>query len=403
MYNNGYNIAAIATRKAALMSVAFLVASAVLLSPLSASDRTTYNEVENPFGTVEKGWHFYDDTNQSGQKPQIDVSQSAPKGADNPALVAQLLQQILKENQAQTKIQQEMLRILQDNFDPQPKIVKKADGTECIANSSADCYVVPKTAWAKSVPALSAWMDDPSSVEKAAVYSKWQSTHLNTTVLPMGSSLQFASEQFGVAARPLNYAQPGYDSATGAGKVMENMRAFTTVNKHANQVQLLFFVGKNIDADLYALDNFGQLMNRLGEIKFTLIAYDEATKQVVEDASGWIPSLKRGLQRNKLVVNEKAFNKYGIYTTPSLVAVANNGGKMKAQTVATGRMGPIIYAERVRQYLLLEGIAKYGDDAGYKIWKDVGNVAKSHMRNKYNIDLNTSLISEIKEKQKGIE
>jgi len=403
MCNIGGNSVVAGTKKGAVRLALATFATACLFSQGYAVDRNTNDEVDNPFGKVEKGWHFYEDANQTDTQKRISVSATPQKGVVDPALIASLLQQILDENKEQTITQKEILRILQENFDPQPKIVTRPDGTECIANSSADCYVVPKTPFAKSIPALSAWMDDPSSVEKAAVYSKWQSIHLNTTVLPMGSSLQFAGEQFGVEARPLNYASQGYDNATGAGQVMQGTRVYSTVNKHAHQVQLIYFVGKNIDADLYSLDNYGRLMERLDKVKFTTVVYDQATEKVINDAQEWMPPLKRGLaHNNKVIVGQKAFERYGIYTTPSLVAVITKDGKMKAQTIATGRLGPEIWASRVREYLLLEGIAKYGDDAGYKIWKDEGKVSDFHLRNYYNVDLNKTYIEEIKKKQEGI-
>ncbi|PCI30926.1 MAG: hypothetical protein COB67_00280 [SAR324 cluster bacterium] len=359
------------------------------LSSLSAKDKGH-----------ETGWNFYHDKNITTQD-NIDPLRS-PTSLKN-ANALKLLEAILKENQDQTKIQTKILAILQDSMDPQPKLITKKDGTKCIANSSADCYVSPKTVFAKSVPALGSWIDDPGNVEKAAVYSKWQAKHFSTTVFPMGYSLQFANEQFGTDANPLDYGQPGFDSATGAGGVLRNNRALKVANKHGKHYQLLIFLGKNIDADIYSFDNLGRLASGLTNVKITFVYYDKTNKMVADETAKWLPALKKGLSRSKSIVNKKAFDTYGIYTTPSVVAVIQKEGKVKAQTIATGRKGPGGYSERIKQFLKLEGIIKFGDEAGYKVWKEDSNYATKYIKNNYNIDLNQTLINSIKKNQKDNE
>lgn len=376
--------------------VATFVAAAVLASGMATeTQKRTHNEVDNTeLFEKEKGIHFYEDR----ISPTDSEGTPVPK---KPGDVISLLEAILNENKEQTKTQKAILAILQDSLDPQPKTMTLPDGTECIENSSAECYKMPKIPEARNIPALSQWMDDPTNIQKAANYTRWQARHIQQAK-DMGHAMQFAVEQFGKEAYPINFRRTSFDSATGYWGVLEKKHRLSLINQNADKMEFLVFIGNNIDMDLYAADALSEFLNAADKVKTTFIFKDQLNQNVYKDTGKILLSLGKALDRSTSKVNAPLFDQYRIQMTPSLVVLyKDKEGNRHAQTVSVGRRGKDTLAGRIVSFMEFKRIIDTANTVDYEVWQEQGDKATEHFRNFYGYDLNQTVIDTVRKTQEG--
>jgi len=235
------------------------------------------------------------------------------------------MKKILKEQQKQTKIQTKILKILQKRLDPQPKVIT-VNGKKCIANSSAKCFQMPVTAAAQRVPALLAWMKNPT-MANTVNYLRWQAKYF-IELYRRADSFPLAIAQFGAKAYPLASHRLGYTSLQGFNIKDLKMRRIIASTK--NNYKYLIFLGLNKDLDITSALNIKALIDKYKGLSFTIVFKDKASKNLFEETINAIYSKKALalLMHTKKVIDFNAFDKYQIFTTPSIVAV--NMKKKKA-------------------------------------------------------------------------
>lgn len=196
---------------------------------------STYNEVDDKY-KAQEGFAFYKDSNFSKKNYRPNCSCRE---------ILKQLKIIAKEAQEQTKIQRQILKILQKTLDPQPQYIT-VNGKKCIANSSAECFKFPITPAAQRIPVLKAWLENPT-MENTAKYLKWQAKYFKE-LFKRADSFPMTLAQYGPQAYPMSTLRPGYNSLIGDETKKAAVKRL--INSISKDYKIAIFLGMNKDLDV---------------------------------------------------------------------------------------------------------------------------------------------------------
>lgn len=336
----------------------------------------TYNEIDNKYN-AQHGFAFYQDKNSS-----------LVKTTKNNCCLEMLktMKKILKEQKKQTKIQNKILKILQKRLDPQPKVIT-VNGKKCIANSSAECFQMPITAAAQRVPALLAWMKNPT-MANTVNYLRWQAKYF-TEIYRRADSFPLAISQFGEKAYPLAAHRLGYTSLQGFN--IKDLKMKRIIASTKDNFKYLIFLGLNKDLDITSVLNIKALINKYKDLSFTIIFKDKNSKNLFEETANAIYSKKSLslLTKTKKVINSNAFDKYQIFTTPSIVVIDMK--KKKAQTICNGKVEVGYFEEQMFNYLEYNKEIDHTKMIDYKNWNNGVDYRENYYKHILGININSIL------------
>lgn len=326
------------------------------------------------FSSIEKGFNYWEGTETKKEDKES---------------ILKVLQEIRKENQEQTKIQKEILKQLKTLTNPEPKKIV-VNGKECIANSSAECFDVASllTPEAQKVPALAAVISDPYDINKVVTYKKWQDKLLELAG-NLGNGFQIVEEQFGDEASLFGVKRSSYDNSSGLydSQILPQAK-HKYIESLSHLLSFKIFLGMNENLDLYALSALSDIIHKYQNLRFEFIFKDNKSKEIFENGmnvlfstnnKNWNTALKK--------TAPETFNKFGIYTTPSIVAILNNNNSLEGQTIATGRVTYSMFTERVLNFLEYKKVIDYKKLSDYKIWENSGDFAEDFYKRNFNIDI----------------
>lgn len=370
-----------------LVCASVLMAEADSISSVTQGDnnKSSTDKATDPSYNYSKGWNLYVD-------PKITKTQEEELKKEPIAKKIELdiLQKILDESRKQTKIQEKILSLLEEEMDPKPKEVT-IDGKKCIANSSADCFMYPMIAEAKRVPAMAEFLKDPYDLTKAGEYLKWQSK-LFTHAINIGNSMQFAYAQWGEKAYPIGARTPSYTSAGGSyeSKILPAAEKELIIS-HKKDLSFSVFVGKNITMDIYSALTIADVIREYGEMNIEIIYYDQKSKDVFEGAVTSVYNIDKiaHWKTTKKTINPKAFDELQIFTTPSFVAKYKSKDKNEAQTILNGKIDLTSFRNRVISFMELKKIIDYKEFSESKAWKN--DTAKEVVKDFYKSTQNTDV------------
>ena len=323
-----------------------LLISTVLASPLDQNKTVEDDEYYN----YKKGWNLYFDTKKITPEESESELKKEPLSKK---IELDLLQKILDENRKQTKIQEKILTLLEEELDPKPKEVV-VNGKKCIANSSADCFVYPMIAEARRVPVMAEFLKDPYNLKKAGEYLRWQAGLFNHAI-NIGNGLQFAYAQWGTKVYPVETQSAAYTSIDGAfeAKILPEAEKELILSKK-NILSFSIFVGKNPTMDIFSAKSILDVIKEYDQLDMEIIYFDQKGKEVFEGALASVYNLKMfpKWQSIKKEINPKKFEEYEVFTSPSFVAKLKNNTKNEAQTILNGKID--ITSFRNRTISLLE-------------------------------------------------
>ncbi|NBK98420.1 MAG: hypothetical protein EOM50_10430 [Erysipelotrichia bacterium] len=337
-------------QKSNLLKMSFiatsLLISTVLASPLDQNKTVEDDEYYN----YKKGWNLYFDTKKITPEESESELKKEPLSKK---IELDLLQKILDENRKQTKIQEKILTLLEEELDPKPKEVV-VNGKKCIANSSADCFVYPMIAEARRVPVMAEFLKDPYDLKKAGEYLRWQAGLFNHAI-NIGNGLQFAYAQWGTKVYPVETQSAAYTSIDGAfeAKILPEAEKELILSKK-NILSFSIFVGKNPTMDIFSAKSILDVIKEYDQLDMEIIYFDQKGKEVFEGALASVYNLKMfpKWQSIKKEINPKKFEEYEVFTSPSFVAKLKNNTKNEAQTILNGKID--ITSFRNRTISLLE-------------------------------------------------
>jgi len=383
--------------------IGILTSILCITSVVNASDRNVYNKIDNKAKSSDfaHGWNFYDDNNNS--QPENSSKIMLKTKEKN---VVTLLQKILDENKKQTKIQEEIKKMLQSELDPQPEVITLPSGKECIANSSAECYKMPITNEAKKIPVLVAFMKDPENIEKAAAYAKWQAKHLQKA-FDGGQSLQYSTLQYGDKSYDLPVYGTGFTNSNGASSsLLKNKIEKGKLFQYKDKYNLKIFVGLNADMDILAFNNYMNFLKiYIPKNNYQIVFLNKDAKKVWDMMGRKFKTHTKFYNQEILkhsVINSKMFDDFQIYTSPTLAVVFNKKGKERkeARIVAVGSGSNNGFASSILKMLELQKVIPNNKDAGYRNWLKYSDVAYGEMKNRFNIEIDKDMIERIKTKQR---
>jgi hypothetical protein len=360
-----------------LAAVGVLFASTPLPQPTDAS--TSPNSAKKKGSPFERGFRFGDFDDNSTTPPKTKKS------------IADILDEMLKVQKKQLKVQKKILAILQDEFDPQPKKII-VNGKECIENSSAECFKMPLLhPDGKKVPVLGKFVTNPS-VENAREYLKWHAKFLKSA-FKGGEAITLAMNQFGPAAYPLNYNRFEYDTPGAYSKVLQKRNNKAVLNALSNEIEIFFFLGKNPDADAYAIDNYSKFVKEVPEIKYTIVFLNEGAKKVFNALASRLKNISEFSSGAKaILVSPDAFKKHNIYATPMVTMYAKKKKQMRSILVGRASANGII--ENAISALEYDEVLKDAHSPGFKAWERTGDYSKTHYKDKYGVDINETYMKE---------
>ena len=255
---------------------------------------------DKPLGKSASGFYNYDE--------------ALPTQADN-LTDKQILLAILQEQKKQTAIQEEILKIIKKQTGI-PEMVT-INGKKCLANSSADCFVMPVANDALKIPVMAKWIQNPT-VENAKEYYKWQAKAINTSI-QAGYSLNFAS-----MAMPYPFYGHQAMSQTGGNDSNYQMSEIidAQIKKHAKTMEVKILLGKdNFDYNNSMTQfNIYDELKKLGiKVKFVfpttqaLMDYAEFHRK---SPNHYYTENWERLPKEDKIVSPSSFSKNDVYITP---------------------------------------------------------------------------------------
>jgi hypothetical protein len=296
--------------------------------------------------------------------------------------VVELLAEILKVQREQLRVQKKILAILQEQFNPKPKLVT-VNGKQCIANSSADCFVMPLTPVAKRIPVLKNWLLHPS-IKTAAAYIKWQSKYLRE-ISKAAYAYDFAVTEYGNKIAQVDYSQPSFEETLGYTNVIRDKYRQFLINKYKDDFKLYIFMGLNPDLDVYSFTSIAKFIDSHPKLKYTIVFKNEKEKKAFVEAGNIFPVIKKVLgNKNVEIATMNNFKRLNIYTTPTIAIKLNNSNVINK--ILVGRPNGYL-DQKIINFLEFKGIIKEGSNPTYKAWQKVGDFAKKYYSHYYDVNI----------------
>ncbi|MBW6487556.1 hypothetical protein [Sulfurimonas sp.] len=326
--------------------------------------------------TAERGTQFYEfeDTNSTKQpqnqnKSSTNGINSSVKTAD----VAGVLKELLEVAKEQRDIQQKILDVLNGEFNPTPQKVV-INGKECVANSSADCFVMPLTKDAQKIPVIKNLLVNPSP-ETARDYLQWQAKYLNSGPFKIGRSFEYAMNTYGNEAYPINLSRPDANSNTNLlSKKREKARTIL-LNEMYKDKSLALYIFLQADAlDYFSIRELSEIVrNTEPKTSLSFVFKSEKDKKDFFEATKGNPLIEGGFNGVSSIVNSDSFDVNNIHMTPTYVAAYKENDilkeeNLKKQAVAIGRVSKDSLNEKIYEWLEQEEFVKRGALSDYKIW-----------------------------------
>ena len=344
-------------------------------------DKTsTYNEIDDEY-KVEKGFYFYEDTNNTKAKKRVQRCDCKK--------IMKTLDSIDKSLKTQTKIQEKILKILEERFDPKPKVIT-VNGKKCVANSSAECFDMPLTPAAKRVPVLANLIKNPS-LQTAARYLQWQAKYFKQ-IYKVGDSLPAAVTQFGSKAYPLNYTTISYTDLNGFNAQDKMIAPYLDSLLKKYNIHFLIFFGINKDLDITSVFALTKIIKSFPHFKGKIIFKSQKDKDIFDSMVEVIPLGKNIKKQFTTLIDKNSFDKLDIFTTPSIVI---RKGK-SAQTIERGKIQEGVFKQKLFSYFEMNNLIEHQRLNDYNSWKDNLNYRQNFYYHMYGGNINKVL----EEKQK---
>jgi hypothetical protein len=328
---------------------------------------------ENKKKGAERGAFFYE-FNESNNSNESSVKNNTPSSTQNTIgqneSAIPILKELLKVAKEQRDIQREILNLLSEEFHPTPKKVV-INGKECIANSSADCFVMPVTKEAEKIPVLKELIVSPSP-ETAKNYLQWQAKYFSTGPFKVGRSFEYAMNTWGEEAYPMDMSRPHVNTTynTLSSKQEEHRQILLNKLYASKKIGLYIFL-QSQSLDYFSLEHISGIIDKIDSKKaVTLVFKDEADKRNVFKSIQNTQIANR-LNGTAILVDKKVFDVNNIYMTPTYTIAIKTANDAKKQAVAIGRISSDELNRKIYEYVKNEKVVEPGDMMDYKTWNTI--------------------------------
>ncbi len=362
-----------------------IVASTALLSAENTMDQhknKKTSEAEKGYKTkdIEKGWAFGDDAETQAEPEK--VIDGVKKSKRDPATI---LEEILVINKEQLKEQKKIREILEEQFDPKPKMITKEDGTKCIANSSADCFDFPLIAEAKRVPVMANYLLHPENDKAVGEWKKWFAKYLNHT-FDIGMATEYDTAANGSNTFQTDYRTDGFDSSGGYFNVAKKEHNTALLNAFGTSgLSLKIYLGKTVDLDLYSIDQIAMFCKDNNKLNIELVFMTKASAETFAGAQESLPFVKEALTRSnvtkRMALKDEIPNT--LQATPAYAPKFKGADKMYERIIKTGKISKDSLATAIIDWMIFEKIVNPAQLNDARIWKDSGNYGIEYIQKTY--------------------
>jgi len=290
-----------------------------------------------------------------------------------------LLAELVKLSRKQLKEQKRIREILENEYDPQPKMITLKDGTKCIENSSAKCFKMPMINSIKKIPAIADAYKNPTlkNIKKRELWYGTYTLNVLKDSYLKGQAIRELGPKYPLATKPLGTINNiGYDT------VIDSKYQKSIVDKHMKNFKINILLGLNKSLDMYSLVRLAYLARDNPNWEINLLFNSQKSK------TNWEKQYKnfhtsKYLQKLTAVVQPSAFKKLKVYTTPSVFL--QDLKKDKNTLVFIGRITEGDVISRIIEYLIHNKYIQRKDLTSAKAWQS--DVAEEVVKDYYNQSL----------------
>ncbi|MDD3465634.1 MAG: hypothetical protein PHE67_00675 [Campylobacterales bacterium] len=381
-------------KKNTCLFLAVLLVSSNAFSATPTNKKKFSSQVERGYKSdeVERGWVFGDDndnnkTNNTDEQITVTPDKNNRKGQRD--LVA-ILEDMLAIQKEHLKEQKRIRQILEEQFDPKPKLITKADGTKCIANSSADCFDFPLIPEAKRIPVMAEYLSHPNDMQKVSEWKRWFSKYLNHTY-DIGKANEYEAAANGSTTFQTDYHSGSVDDSYGYYSVAKAEHNTKIINLFGQKglLKLRILIGKTPTVDLYALDDIARFIIKHNNLPIELIFFDNASASIYSDSTSLLSIAKQAFNAPRVVkkIDPSLFTA-GIQNSPTYVPIYNKSGENISKPIKYGKLSSDMLASEIIEWMVYEKIIDPATLNDSKVMKDVGKIGEDYMRDSYGINVN---------------
>ena len=346
--------------------------SILFLSTLSAKTNTKF----------ENGWWWYEeevktpDSNKT-EKIRYKLSPAEKRKIDAQKNTNKLLKMLIQTQEENKKLNKQILaRLIYAFPHTTPKYgISKKTGEKCLANSSADCFIMPVIAEGQRVPALKKFLRNPSP-ENSKNWLQWQATYFNH-INKVSNGLRFAFLKGGSEAYPTatDYTY-GDNLWFGKAEDVRGEREGKIIAKNKDKIAYLIFLGQN---RLYESlnDTYKKISNmNTGFMKHIDKAIVLPSKESLAFFKAKLNNYrKQGYKsvidffRNiKISIRPDLYKKYKIRVSPTIVVYYKDKKRTLWQPLLTGEVSIARLREATINFLKYNGIISAKEIGADKNW-----------------------------------
>lgn len=335
---------------------------------------------------IQKGWAFGDDA--SFQNQDEIVPQQVVKKTKRDA--ATILEEILIVQKEQLKEQKKIREILEEQYDPKPKVIVKADGTKCIANSSADCFDFPLIAEAKRIPVMANHFKNPHDSKATAEWKKWYATYLNHN-FDIGKAWEYDSAENGSNSFKTDFKRDGFDSAKGDYYVEKEKHNTRIINAFGTRgLSLKILLGKTPELDLYAMDQIAMFIRNHPSLAIELVFSTRESAEVYKGGARAISFVEKAFSQSnvtKRLVSSSAEFPVNLQATPAYQVSYKDGKRSHVKIIKSGKVESGKLSNSIIEWMIFEKIVDPAQLNDSRIWKDAEGIGNKFIKDTYGKDL----------------
>lgn len=333
---------------------------------------------------IEKGWNYGDDPDFN--KTVRTTGANNRKGQKDLLAMIEEMLEIQKEH---LKEQKRIREILEEQFDPKPKMVTKSDGTQCIANSSSDCFVFPLVAEAKRVPVMAEYLQHPDDMSKVAEWKKWFSKFLNHN-FNIGKANEYEAALNGSTTFQTDFHRSELDNKFGYFGTAKAEHNSKIVNLFGSKkmLKLRILIGKTPSSDIYAMDDIARFINKHPNLGVELIFLDNNAATIYSDGANVLSFIRKAFTSPMVTktINPSLFTA-GMQTSPIFMPVFTQNGQDISKAITVGKISQDTLANNIIEWLIYEKIVDPATLNDSKILNDVGTLGEQYMMDTHKVTI----------------
>jgi hypothetical protein len=360
--------------------VLFFISSTFLFASTNTSKRAE-DFTEKP-AVFEDGWFWYEvevkDDNKTKKTIKYKVSPSQKQSMDTQKETNKLLRELIvkmdEQNQRLKKIEDRLNYAFPDTT---PKYGINSKGEKCLANSSADCFVMPVIAEGQHLPVLKNFLRNPSP-ENAKKWLQWQATYFNH-ISNISYGLRFKYLEEGSEAYPTDTTYTlGDNLFFSKSESAKAGREALILKKYKDRFVYLFFIGKDRVFEK-VINLYSQVANYpttyLKDVKYAFIfpskkSYDLFKKDLEQLKKQGYEGIYKVFSTAPYKVSPDLYAKYKIRTTPSAVVYYKDKKNKKSlhQVITSGTLDVNNIRRGTIEFLKYYGIINPKEMGADKNW-----------------------------------